>query len=47
MVLFPPEAKILFFKAARPHCRQGGLLFDWNLRSLPAFKGSEVIKMKT
>jgi len=47
MFLFPPEAKILFYKAPRLHCRQSGFFFDWNRCSLTAFKGTEVIKLKT
>jgi hypothetical protein len=45
--LVSSRGKASFYKAPRQGCSQSGLLFDWKLWSLPGFKATEVMKLRT
>ena len=47
MVCSPPEVRILLYKTPRPVCGPIGLLFDLNRRSLPEFRATEVMQVRT
>jgi hypothetical protein len=47
MVCSPPEARIILYKTPRPVCGPIGLILYLNRWSLPGFRATEVMQVRT